>query len=61
MSAGKFGNCKGEVEDRIQRRERLALRNKMESGKSFTDIRGVEGRNRSENVFARPNGLRDNA
>ena len=30
-------------------------------GKTFKDIRGIERRIRSENIFARPNGLRDNA
>ena len=33
MSAGKFGKYKAEVEERIGRRERLALRNKVESEK----------------------------
>ena len=33
MSAGKFGRYKAEVEERIERRERLALRNKVESEK----------------------------
>ena len=33
MSAGKFGKYKAEVEETIERRERLALRNKVESEK----------------------------
>ena len=32
MSAGKFRRYKAEVEERIERRERLALRNKVKSG-----------------------------
>ena len=62
MSAGKLGSYKAEGEERIERRERLALRNKVKSEKKhLRDIRGIEGRNRTENVFARPNGLRENA
>ena len=38
MSAGKFGRCKAEeVEKRIERRERLALRNKVESRKHLEE------------------------
>ena len=33
MSAGKFGWYKVEVEERIERRERIALRNEVESEK----------------------------
>ena len=61
MSAGKFGRYKAEVEETIKKRERLALRNKMESGKHSRDMGGIEGRNRNENINARPNGLRGNA
>ena len=58
MFAGRFGKYKAdEVEKRIERRERLALRNNVESEKHLETIRGIEGRNRNENVFARPNGL----
>ena len=31
--AGKFGRYKAEAEERTEKRERLALRNKVESGK----------------------------
>ena len=31
MSVGKFGRYKAQVEERMERRERLALRNKVES------------------------------
>ena len=62
MSAGRFGRYKAEAEERIEIRERPALRNKVESKKkTLGDIRGIERRNRKENVFARPNGLRENA
>ena len=49
MSAGKFGKYKAEVEERIERSERLALRNKVESDRTLGDIRGIEGRSRNEN------------
>ena len=34
MSAGAFGRCMAEVEEMIERRERPALRNKVESEKN---------------------------
>ena len=65
MPDGKFRRYKAEeVEEMIGRRERLGLRNKVESGKKNTyirDMRGIEGRNWNENVFARPDELRKNA
>ena len=64
MSSGKFGRYKTEVEERIERSERLrtvALRNKVKSEKHMENIRGVEPRDRNENVFAWPNGLHENA
>ena len=62
MSAETFGRYKAEVEERIGSRERLALRNKMNSEKQLIrDIRGVERRDRNKCVFARRNGLRENA
>ena len=42
-------------------RERLALRNKVKEEEHLKDLRGGKRRNRNENVFARPNGLRENA
>ena len=60
VSAGKYGRYKAEVEDRMEKRERLALRNKVESEKKHSrDIWGTEGRNRNERVhgpmeFAKP-------
>ena len=58
---GVFGKHKEEEEERIETRETLALRNKVESEKNLRGIRGIEGRSRNENVFARPNGPRENA
>ena len=40
MSAGKFGRYKAEVEEMIERRETLALRNKVESKKKHLEIYG---------------------
>ncbi|MEP2037814.1 MAG: hypothetical protein ABJI72_14510 [Parasphingorhabdus sp.] len=41
MSAGKFGRYKAKVEESIERRERLALRNKVESEKHFEIYGGL--------------------
>ena len=61
MSDGKFGRYKANVEEVTEGRERLALRNNVGSEKHLRDtIRGIERRNRNGNVFARPNGLREN-
>ena len=61
MSAGEFGVYTAEeVAERLENRERLALQNKIELKKHFEIYRGVEGRNRYKNVFARPNGLCEN-
>ena len=52
------------VQDRSKRnnrRERLALREKVKEENHLRDIRGVEGRYWNENVFAPPNGLREEA
>ena len=61
MSAENLGRYKTEVEERIERSERLALRNKEESEKHSVNIWGNKRKDRNENVFARPNGLRENA
>ena len=42
-------------------RERLALRNKEQEEEHLKIYGGVKRRNRDENMFARPNGLRENA
>ena len=47
MSAGKFGRYTAEVEERIERTERIALQTKVKSEKHLRDIRGVEGRSRN--------------
>ena len=54
------------VQDRSKRkdrnrRERLALRNKVKKEEHLRDLRGIKGRDRNGNVFPRPNGLRENA
>ena len=41
MSAGKFGRYKVEVEERIERRERLALRNKVGSERHLETYGGL--------------------
>ena len=43
MSGGKFGRYKAEVEYMIETRERLALRNKMESEKTVNIHGGLSG------------------
>ena len=45
----------------IELRERLALRNKAKEEETPGGIQGVDSRSRNENVFARPNGLPENA
>ena len=50
-----------EVKGRIEIRQRPGLRNKVKEEKHLRDLRGFKRRNRNENVFARPNGLRENA
>ena len=61
MSAENFGRYKAELDEEIQTRERLELRNKVESEKHLRDIHGSKRRDRSENVFEnvfeRPNRL----
>ena len=61
LSIDKFGRYKAEVEKRMERRARLALRNRVKLEKHFGDMGGNKRRNRNENVFAQPNGLRENA
>ena len=57
----KFGGYKIDVKQRIETRERLALRNKVKEEEHSRNTRWVKRRNRNENVFARPSGLRENA
>ena len=54
-----WGIHKTEAKERIVAREMLALRNKVKEEEHFRYIRGFKRRNRNENVFARPNGLRE--
>ena len=53
-----FGH-KTEAQERIEIRERLGLT--TERGRLLKYIWGVKRRHRNENVFARSNGLRENA
>ena len=54
-----------EVQGRRRRRDRkmgkASAKKQGEIGGARRDVRGVELRDRNENVFARPNGLRENA
>ena len=59
MFGKKFGRYKAAVEEIVERRERPALRKQGEIGDTLGDIREVKGRDRSENVFPRSNGLRE--
>ena len=61
LSTEKFEGYKTEVKERIEIRERLALRNKVKKEEHFRDLRGVKGRDRDENVYARSHELRENA
>ena len=61
LSIEKFAGYKTEVREKIEIREMLALRNKVKEEEHLRDLRAVKRRNRNENVFARPSGLRENA
>ena len=61
LSTEKFGGYRTEVKEKIETRERLALRKKVKEEQHLRDIRWLKRRFRDENVFARPNGLRKNA
>ena len=61
MFAERFRRKTAEVEEIVEARERLTLRNKVKSEKLLRYIQGIERRDRNDNVFARPNGLRENA
>ena len=61
MSAEKFRRYEAEIEERIERRGRLALRKQGEIGGTLRDIRGIKRRDRNANVSARSNELRENA
>ena len=61
MPAVKLWTYKEDVEERRDTMERLALRDKVKSEKHLRYIRGITRRNRNDKVFARPNGLRENA
>ena len=62
MSNGKFGRYTAEVETRGERKKGKASAKKQGGiGETLRALRGVERRIMNENVFARPNGLRENA
>ena len=54
-----------EVQDRSKRKDRnkgkASAKTQGERGGTLRDIRGVKRRGSNEHVFARPNGLRENA
>ena len=58
LSMEQFGGCKTEVEERTERRERLALKMEDGRGRTFRDIQEVKRRDWNENVFTRSNRLR---
>ena len=45
----------------IRNKDKTSAKKQGERGGTLRDLRGVKRRNRNENVFARPNGLRQNA
>lgn len=58
LAIEEFGGNNAEVKERVQRRERLALRNTWYGGRGGTPIYIPWGSDMNENVFARPNGIR---
>ena len=60
LSIHKFGMYTTDVKERIERRERLELRDRVKDDEHLGDTQGVKRRDKNENVFARPNGLRAN-
>ena len=53
LSMEQFGGCKTEVEERIERRERLALKMEDGRGRTFRDIREIKIRHWNEKVLAK--------
>ena len=60
MPAEKFGRYKTGVEENIETRGKATAKKRGEIGETLRDIRGIKGRDRNENVFARPYGLCEN-
>ena len=58
-----MGGAETDVKERIHARERLALRNKVNEKEDTEVYEGFNGRDRKRKtyLFARPNGLRENA
>ena len=64
LTIEEFGKYKEEIEKKDRKKGKkksLARGNRGKPEKLFSDVRGIEGRDRDEKVFARPNGHRDNA
>ena len=59
LSIEEFGGFKTKVNERIETQSKASAKKQAEKG--GTPTRRVERRYRNENVFARPNGLRENA
>ena len=59
LSIEEFGGFKTKVNERIETQSKASAKKQAEKG--GTPTRRVERRCRNENVFARPNGLRENA
>ena len=57
----KFGGHMTEVQERIERRERLVLLKTVREKNVCSYIREGKRRDWNENVFARPSGVRQNA
>ena len=61
QSIEKFGGVQDRSEGKDRNKEKASAKKQGERGGTLRDSRGVTRRNRNENVFARPNGLRENA
>ena len=60
LSIDKFGWYETEAKEK-RNKGKASAKKQGERGGTLGDLRGVKRRNRNENVFARPNGLRQNA
>ena len=60
LSIDKFEGYETEVKEK-RNKGKASAKKQGERGGTLRDLRGVKRRNRNENVFARPNGLRQNA
>ena len=60
-SIEKFAGCKTRSRTKDRKKGNASAKKQGERGGTLRDLRGAKRRNRNENVFARPNGLRENA